>query len=920
MSSSAPPPPSAPSSSVSASVPSTLPLRARGGVYVPPHKARALAAASASSSPTDSSSPSSPAFQQQRWDELRRSLHGLVNRLTASNLTELLPLFFNHNLIRGRGLLVKSLMKAQLLSTAYTPAYAALTAILNTKLPELGALLVTRLLVIFRRAYTRNDKHTMSSTLLFLAHLFNQRVLHVLTVLQLLTLLLESVTDDSVEVACEVVTVCGPALTQESREGIEGVMERLRQLLHEGAVSPRVGLAIERLMDARRGEWNGRGRVVEELDLVEEEDAIVHEVSLDEEELDMDNALNVWKFDEQWQQNEDEYEAIRKEILGDEVAADEQQPPISDDQPPASPPPLQPIDDSQLASASIDQSSAAEGQQPYELTDLTETDLINLRRTIYLTIMSSLSYEETAHKLLKMQPTPQQQPEIVNMILECCSMEKTYLTFYGSLAERFCHIDNRKSAHRGKQSNQPPSHTDRKPPTRPSHPSYKELMEECFVRHYAMIHRFETNRIRNLARLFAHLYATDAIDWSTLSFLKLTEEDTTSAGRIFIKILLQEVVKVVGLVEVRRRFAVCWRSTKEDEREVVAGLMPRSTAKELRFAINFFTSIGLGGLTEDMRDELKVVSERTVAQQELERQQLALAMKAEYSDSGSSASDSSSGSDSSDGSSDDSDSYSDSSDSHSSDSYSSDSDSEEEERRRRRRKQQQQRKDGRDGERVKAEARSRDRSPPDKRRDNSSERRSSRRSKREYSRERDGNRPVRRDSRMDGGREKSHSPDTRGRRADTGSKKASEMSNSHPEDSREEKQEAHSKEQKERGPDEQAQEVAVVKREQVSGQARGRDRDRERDARRRGSYSRSVERDSSRRIERADDRPRSTVDEFGRDIVRDRRSPARSPSPSYRRRSHRDDDDGRGGRGSDDRRRSRSVSNSRERDGKRRRR
>ena len=507
MASLAPPPLSAPPPS-SSSASSTLSMRPKSGVYVPPHKLRALAAAASSSSPADSSSPSSPAFQQLRWDDLRRSLHGLVNRLTSSNLTELLPLFFQHNLVRGRGLLIKSLMKAQLLSTPYTAVYAALIAILNTKLPEIGALLITRLLIIFRRAYTRNDKHTMSSTLLFLAHLFNQRVLHVLTVLQLLTLLLEAATDDSVEMACEVVTVCGPALTAESREGVEGVMERLRQLLHEGAVSPRVGLAIERLMDVRRGGWEGRGRVVTELDLVEEEDAIVHEVSLDEEELDMDNALNVWKYDEQWQQNEDEYEAIRKEILGDEVTADESQQPPSDDQPPASPPPLQPADEAvQPGTASADASGAMDGEQPYELTDLTETDLINLRRTIYLTIMSSLSYEETAHKLLKMQPTPQQQPEIVNMIIECASMERMYLSFYGSLAERFCHIDNRKqSANRANADNRRPLTT-----SRPAHPSYKELMEECFVRHYAMIHRFETNRIRNLARLFAHLFATDSL-------------------------------------------------------------------------------------------------------------------------------------------------------------------------------------------------------------------------------------------------------------------------------------------------------------------------------------------------------------------------------------------------------------------------
>lgn len=37
-----------------------------------------------------------------------------------------------------------------------------------------------------------------------------------------------------------------------------------------------------------------------------------------------------------------------------------------------------------------------------QIRDLTEQDLVNLRRTIYLTIMSSAGFEECAHKLMKL--------------------------------------------------------------------------------------------------------------------------------------------------------------------------------------------------------------------------------------------------------------------------------------------------------------------------------------------------------------------------------------------------------------------------------------------------------------------------------------------------------------------------------------
>src|ERR1700730_2385529 len=37
------------------------------------------------------------------------------------------------------------------------------------------------------------------------------------------------------------------------------------------------------------------------------------------------------------------------------------------------------------------------------IQDRTETNLVNLRRVIYLTIMNALTYEEAVHKLLKVQ-------------------------------------------------------------------------------------------------------------------------------------------------------------------------------------------------------------------------------------------------------------------------------------------------------------------------------------------------------------------------------------------------------------------------------------------------------------------------------------------------------------------------------------
>ena len=51
------------------------------------------------------------------------------------------------NLVRGRGLLCRSLMKSQMASPTFTPIFAALVSVINTKFPEIGELLLHRLIL-----------------------------------------------------------------------------------------------------------------------------------------------------------------------------------------------------------------------------------------------------------------------------------------------------------------------------------------------------------------------------------------------------------------------------------------------------------------------------------------------------------------------------------------------------------------------------------------------------------------------------------------------------------------------------------------------------------------------------------------------------------------------------------------------------
>ena len=46
------------------------------------------------------------------WEVLRKSINGIVNKVNVSNISNIVMELFNENLMRGRGLLVRAIMKA----------------------------------------------------------------------------------------------------------------------------------------------------------------------------------------------------------------------------------------------------------------------------------------------------------------------------------------------------------------------------------------------------------------------------------------------------------------------------------------------------------------------------------------------------------------------------------------------------------------------------------------------------------------------------------------------------------------------------------------------------------------------------------------------------------------------------------------
>ncbi|QLQ77789.1 hypothetical protein HG537_0A00360 [Torulaspora globosa] len=223
-------------------------------------------------------------------------------------------------------------------------------------------------------------------------------------------------------------------------------------------------------------------------------------------------------------------------------------------------------------------------QKPTVATDMTGEEEVEFKKKFYLILKSSLSSDEAAHKILKLRIPDADKHRVVDVIVKSSIQEATYSKFYGMLAERLCS----------------------------SHKSWKPAFEQVFKSNYLNSEEFEPAQLRTLGKLWGHILASDYLGFEVFENVHMSEDGTTAPGRIFLKFIFQEMVASLGINELENRF-------KEDYiKPFLINMFPKEDADNIRYSINYFTAIGLGVLTEDMRQRLDILQAEA---QDLEKEQ-----------------------------------------------------------------------------------------------------------------------------------------------------------------------------------------------------------------------------------------------------------------------------------------------------------
>jgi len=206
---------------------------------------------------------------------------------------------------------------------------------------------------------------------------------------------------------------------------------------------------IEGLFAIRKSHFADYPSVMPELDLVDRAEQITFELSLDDELLfgalrralarspstsnaiytvDKEELIDVFRYDPEYERNEQLWVEIKRQILGEDSDDDESGSEEDDGDEDTDDEGGQMVAGSGGAPAKYTpHEQMVLGKRSGPIRDMTEQDLVNLRRTIYLTIMSAATFEEAAHKLMKLDIPEGHEMELSRMLIECCSQERTYL-------------------------------------------------------------------------------------------------------------------------------------------------------------------------------------------------------------------------------------------------------------------------------------------------------------------------------------------------------------------------------------------------------------------------------------------------------------------------------------------------------------
>lgn len=540
--------------------------------YIPPHRRH---------EEEDVTDVSTEGYQRAAWQALSRTVTGIINRVTAENVQDSATQLFRENLVRGRGLLARSLMRAQQMAPDLSPVLCSLVSRINKDVPHVVLLLCQRLVVNWQRAYLRKDWQYLENLSRFLACLYMFQVIEVDVIYQVIIahLTSETFTDEDVDQAAKMFHATFKVMLERARGDFYAqVLTPFRDLLAmddpEHRLSARSQAVLERCLKEVQ-QWE---RVKDEEDyipgaliLFDLEEQTTHDVDLDEK-YNTQDQLDRYAYDPEYEAHEKSYEEVRKVILGEDwetvllqqVALDDEAYQEMEDAAEDRDDHYSPLGSTNDLTA---QQAAADRSKP-PIDDQERA----IRKEVYLAMRSSVRADEAVHKILR-EMKPQTERTICFMVIEGCCEERSYKKMYGMVAERFCKSNSK----------------------------FQAFFAEAFRERYAEAADLTIRQVEYTCKIYSHLLRTESLYWGRcLGVMDILNNDESQ--RLFIQNLFRALAEEMGMHVLTRRLQEDAELASQTTRLFPVNV-PATEALEM--AINLYAAMGLPELAGTLRSELE---------------------------------------------------------------------------------------------------------------------------------------------------------------------------------------------------------------------------------------------------------------------------------------------------------------------------
>ncbi|CCH60495.1 hypothetical protein TBLA_0C07040 [Henningerozyma blattae CBS 6284] len=495
--------------------------------------------------------------QEKNWNALKSHINETIYNLTEHSLIDSLERLLQVNFIIGEQILIHSIVESIKLGDK-GKVLGALIYLLNTEVPDIIQQICNEIVKHFVFSYNRNINSYIGNFSSALSYLFNYGILHEVNIFEILLMLMEDINRSSSDIIVSMIENCSLRLQLIDNLNYDLLYEKMRELLQDPDRKIRIydKRNLERLFAIRR---DGLSKPVQLISLPKLEQK-VHLVTFQYLDFNKEKCDLKFNYFEDSPAIDLAFEQVKKHLLNilPTIVKDESEKTKSE--------------------------NGNTMKNELNLQDMTENQEIEFKKKIYLILKSSLSGDEAAHKLIKLQVPDRNKSKVLDIVIKSSLQESTYSKYYSIICERLCN----------------------------QHKIWKESFHENFQKNYNEIEEFEPNQLRILGKFWGHLISSDYIGMEIFQLLIMNEEHTNASSRIFLKFLFQELVGELGINELKLRLS------EDYIKPFVKGLFPmdKDNVDDMKYSINYFTAIGLGVLTDEMREKLQIIKAEEEIKQE----------------------------------------------------------------------------------------------------------------------------------------------------------------------------------------------------------------------------------------------------------------------------------------------------------------